>query len=182
MFAIRLRVRPCSARCSPRSVERVTTISPFSCATPMSRETRSSSSPFGPFTLTTSGSIVISTPSGTAIGCFPIRDMELPDPRHELAADAGAMRVVAGHHASGRRDDRGAHAALDPRDLAGVDVLAPARLGQALDAEDHGLAVLRVLERHAQRAADAGRLDLVALDVPLLREDPGQLRLERGCR
>jgi len=43
----------------------------------MSRGTRSDSSPFGPFTLTRSGSIEIVTPAGTGMGCLPIRDMSI---------------------------------------------------------------------------------------------------------
>src|SRR5918992_440438 len=173
MFAIRLRVRPCRARCSPRSVGRLTRISPFCCSTPMSRDTRSCSSPLGPLTRTSCGSIVISTPSGTGMGCLPIRLTRSPDPCDELAADAFAAGVVAGHDALGGGHDGRAHAAVDPGDLGRVDVLAPAGLGQPLDAGDHGLAVLRVLELHAQDLADAAAVGLVALDVALLGEDAG---------
>src|SRR5688500_17813452 len=143
MFAIRLRVSPWSARCSPRSVGRSTRIWPSSCFTPMSRFLRSESSPFGPFTLTSSGSIETSTPSGTATGCFPMRLIERsPHPRHELAADARPGCLVAGHDAAGGRHDRRAHAALDLGDRAGLHVLAPTRLGHALEPLDHRLAVL----------------------------------------
>src|SRR5215207_8107294 len=179
MFAIRLRVSPWSARCSPRSVGRSTRIWPSSCFTPISRFLRSESSPFGPFTLTSSGSMEISTPSGTATGCFPMRLISpSPDPRHELAADAGAARLVAGHDAAGGRHDRGSHAALDLRHRAGLDVLATAGPGDPLDPLDHGLAVLRVLQPHAQDAAHAGRLDGEVLDVALLAQDARDLRLE----
>src|SRR5215208_2322509 len=237
MFAIRLRVSPCSARCSPRSVDRDTRTSPSSCSTPIWRDTRSSSSPLGPFTFTSSGSIVISTPSGTAIGCLPMRDIvtrcslpvqcarggakdeqskdagpkpcflqgegrgrssaksfassagvlggegaSLPDPRYELAAHALAARVVAGHHAPGGGDDHGSHAALDLGHIGRGDVLAPARLRQALNAEDDRLAVVGVLQLDPQRAADPGGLDLVAVDVALLGEDARQLGLEGRSR
>src|SRR5215212_4034651 len=184
MFAIRLRVRPWSARCSPRSVGRLTRIWSSSCATVMSLFTRSWSSPLGPFTRTSSGSMATSTPDGTAIGCLPIRLMSpcSPDPRHELAAHALAGGVVAGHHATGGGHDRRAHPALDTRDRAGGHVLAPPGLGDALEPADHGPAVLGVLEAHAQRPADAPGLDREVLDVALLAQDPCQLGLERGRR
>ena len=67
----------------------------------MSLWMRSLSSPFGPFTLTDSGSIETVTPDGTGIGCLPILDISrLPDLRQNLAADARRTRVVAGHHAT----------------------------------------------------------------------------------
>ena len=93
MLATSERVSPCRARCSPRSVGRVTVISSPSCTTVMSRGMRSESSPLGPCTRTTSGSIVTVTPEGTGMGLRPIRDIALlPDLRHDLAADA----VLAG--------------------------------------------------------------------------------------
>src|ERR687897_866982 len=167
MFAIRLRVRPWRARCSPRSVGRVTRSSPSSCFTSMSRFLRSASSPFGPFTLTSSGSMVISTPSGRATGCFPMR-LTSPPPCDQLAAHAGAARLMARHDAPRGRHDRRAHAALHLWQGARLDVLAAARLRHALDALDDRLAVLRVLQAHAQHTAHAGRLDVIALDVALL--------------
>src|SRR5512134_634678 len=184
MLAIRLRVSPCRARCSPRSEGRVTTIVPSSRSTLMSRATRSWSSPLGPFTRTSSGSIVISTPSGTVMGCLPMRltGASLPDPRDQLAADAGAARVVTGHDTTGGGHDRRPHPALHLRDAPGVDVAAPARLGQALHAGDNGPPVLGVLELHAQRAAHPRGLDVVGLDVALLGEDARELRLEGGGR
>src|SRR5579875_1808477 len=111
MLAIRVRVRPCSSRCGPRSVGRVTVIVSPSCVTVMSRLTRSDSSPLGPLTVTRPGSIAIDTPAGTLMGCLPMRDMAfsgLPDPRHDLATDARLAGLVAGHDALRRRDDRGA--------------------------------------------------------------------------
>src|SRR6478672_12760176 len=113
MLATSERVSPCRARCSPRSVGRVTRISSPSCATVMSRWMRSDSSPLGPCTRTTSGSMVTVTPVGTAMGFLPMRDMGLPDLRHDLAADALLARLMAGHDAMGRRHDGGAHAALN---------------------------------------------------------------------
>src|SRR3954468_8283343 len=122
MLAISERVSPWRARCSPRSVGRVTTSSESCCSTAMSRDLRSSRLPRGPLTRTTSGSIVTVTPLGTGMGCLPIRDIQLPDVGHDFAADALAPCLVAGHHALGRGQDRGAHAALDLGDLAVPDV------------------------------------------------------------
>src|SRR5204863_745364 len=127
---------------------------------------RSDSSPLGPCTRTTSGSIVTVTPVGTAMGFLPIRLMRLPDLRHDLAADALLARVVAGHDAVGRRDDGGAHAALDLAHALGAGVVALAGARHAAQAGDGRAAVLCVLERDADDLAGMvgrGRLDLVAL-------------------
>src|SRR5918999_285575 len=155
-----------------------TTIWVSSCLTSMSRATRSWSSPFGPFTLTSSGSMAISTPSGSAIGCFPIRLIGLPHPRHQLAPDARAARVVAGHHPARGGHDGGAHPAEHLGHLVGVHVAAPPGLGHALDSADHRLAVLGVLQPHSQHLADARGLHREVLDVALLAQDAGDLRLE----
>src|SRR4051812_24012067 len=178
MFAIRLRVRPCSARCSPRSVGRLTRSSPSSCLTSIARALASESSPLGPFTLTCSGWMLTSTPSGTAIGCLPIRLIALPDPRDELAADPGAASVVAAHDSTRGGDDRGAHAAQHLGDLARAHVAPVARAREAVEARDHRPAVLGVLQRHAQGLAHASGLDLEVLDVPLLAEDACDVGLE----
>src|SRR5919201_828811 len=172
MFATSERVSPCRARCSARSVGRVTRSSPFSCLTSMSRGTRSVSSPRGPLTRTSSGSIEIVTPSGSGMGFLPIRDMALPDVGDDLAADARLAGLVAGHHAMGGGHDRGPHAAEHLRDLGVADVVALAGAGDALQAGDGRAAVgLRVLERDPDQAArmvGVGRLELVRVDVALL--------------
>src|SRR3954471_23729760 len=124
MLAIRLRVRPCKARCSPRSVGRVTTICPSSSRTSISRAFCSASSPLGPLTVTCWGSMATVTPSGTGMGCFPIRLIGLPDLCHELAAHLGVARLVAGHHPAGGGDDGGAHAAQHLGHLARAHVAA----------------------------------------------------------
>src|SRR6478752_6128954 len=123
----------------------------------MSRCTRSVSSPLGPFTVTRSGSIETVTPAGTVMGCLPIRDMAcstgLPDLRHHFAADALAAGLVPGHDPLGCRHDRGAHATLDAGDVGMVDVGALARARDSLQAADHRLARLGVLERDRQGLA-----------------------------
>src|SRR5436305_5928593 len=181
MFATSVRVRPCRARCSPRSVGRVTRSSSSTCTILMSRGTLSVSSALGPFTVTRPGSIEIDTPDGTGIGCFPIRDMaRSPDLRHDLATDALAPRVVTGHHPLGRRDDRRSHPPLDPRDVGMVDVCPAAGPRNALEAGDHRRPLARVLQSHPQLPAGItgrGRDLLEGLDVSLLGEDARELSL-----
>src|SRR4051812_28282755 len=181
MLAISERVSPCSARCSPRSVGRVTTISPLLRSTVMSRLLRSSSVPPGPATRTTSGSMVTVTVSGTGMGFLPMRLIASPDLRHDLAAHAGLARLVAGHHAARGGDDRGPHAALDLADAAGGRVMALAGARDAAQPADGRAAVLRVLQAHADELGGLplrGRDDLERLDVALLAQDPRHLALE----
>src|SRR3954454_1415136 len=184
MLATSERVSPCRARCSPRSVGRVTCSSPSFSSTPMSRFLRSDRSPRGPTTRTISGSTVTVTPSGTGMGLRPILDMrDLPDLRHDLAADARLAGIVAGQDARGRGDDRGAHAALDLADPVGGRVVALAGARDAAQALDGRPAVLGVLELDADDLAGmvrGRRLHLVAVDVALLLEDPGHLDLQLG--
>src|SRR5581483_5475951 len=147
----------------------------------MSRLMRSDSSPFGPLTVTRSGSIAMVTPAGTRMGCLPMRDIAsdgLPDLRHYFAPDALDAGVVAGHEPLGGRDDGRAHAALHPRDVGVVDVGALPRARDPLQARDHRLASLGVLERDRQLLAGAPGsrvMHVVVLDVALLAQDPGDL-------
>src|SRR4051812_42851289 len=110
----------------------------------MSRLTRSWSSPLGPLTLTRPGSTWTSTPSGRAIGCFPMRLTASPDLRHQLAAHARPAGVVPGHDAARGGDDRGSHAAEDLGHVVRAHILPPAGPGDALHAADHRLAVFGV--------------------------------------
>src|SRR3954451_18007829 len=142
MFATRERVSPCRARCSPRSVGRVTTSRPSSCETVMSRCTRSLSAPRGPLTWTTSGSMATVTEAGTGMGLRPMRLMRSPDVGDDLAADARLAGLVAGHHAVGGGHDGGAHAALHLRELGGGHVVALARARDAPQAADRSLPAL----------------------------------------
>src|SRR3954447_19433861 len=184
MLATSERMSPCRARCSPRSVGRLTRSSPSVCSTVMSRDLRSDSAPRGPVTWTTSGSTVTVTPSGTGMGLRPILDIvDLPDLRHDLAADALLAGLVAGQYAARRGNDRGAHAALDLADAAGGRVVALARARDAAQALDRRAAVVRVLQLHTDdlaRVIGGRRLDVVAQDVALLLEDAGHLDLELG--
>src|SRR5258705_376595 len=122
MFAIRLRVRPCRARCSPRLVGRSTVSTPSDCSTFISAERLCESSPFGPLTATRPGPISTVTASGTGMGFLPIRLIAAsPDVGDDLAADAFGLRFVAGHHPNRGAEDRGAGAAVHARNLLVVD-------------------------------------------------------------
>src|SRR3954471_22502081 len=186
MLATSERMSPCRARCSPRSVGRLTRSSPSVCSTVMSRLLRSDSAPRGPVTWTTSGSMVTVTPAGTGMGFFPMRLIDRsPDLRDDLAAHAGAARLMAGHDAARRRDDRGAHAALDLADAARGRVVALPRARDAAQAADRRAAVLGVLQLHADALAGMlllGRDELEAVDVALLAQDARHLALEVGRR
>src|SRR6266511_3897778 len=199
MLAIRLRVRPCSARCSPRSLGRSTVKvpcgasppSPPSAAPPCSifiaGLTAWLSSPLGPFTVTRPGDTEMVTPAGTSIGFFPIlliasSPRGSPHVGDDLAADALLLCLVPAHHPARGRDDRGAHPAEDPRDLGVLDVAAPPRPRDALQAGDDRLAVVGVLEADPDQLADRGRLDREIDDVALLLEDAAHVLLEARCR
>src|SRR3954451_8588514 len=186
MLAMSDRVSPCRARCSPRSVGRLTRSCPSSWSTVMSRLLRSDSAPRGPVTWTTSGSIVTVTPSGTGMGFLPMRlTTRSPHLGDDLAAHAGAPRLVAGHDAARRRDDRGAHAALDLADPARGRVVALARARDPAQAADRRAAVLGVLQRDADELARVvlvGLDEVEAQDVALLAQDARHLPLEVGRR
>src|SRR5687768_15819501 len=129
MFAISDRVRPCSARSSPRSVGRVTVISPSPCSICMRCGTVCESSPSGPFTCTRPAEIATDTVLGTSMGLRPIRLMRLPDEGDHFAADAALRGLAAGDQPGRGGQDRGAETAEDARQavLARVDAAARAR-------------------------------------------------------
>src|SRR3954451_1799712 len=176
MLAMSDRVSPCRARCSPRSVGRLTRSCPSSWSTVMSRLLRSDSAPRGPVTWTTSGSTVTVTPSGTGMGFLPMRlTTRSPHLGDDLAAHAGAPRLVAGHDAARRRHDRCPHAALDLADPVRPRIVALARARDPAQAADRRAPVLGVLQLDADALAGVllvGREQLEAVDVALLAQDP----------
>ena len=183
------RVSPCSARCSPRSVGRVTSSSPSVLLdVDVARDAL--------------GELALGAVDAHALGLDRRRSRR--GHGDGLLADAGhagyqtsattspptpaRAGVVAGHHAAGGGDDRRAHAAQHLRDVLRVDVGAPAGARDALQAGDRRLAVLGVLQATAicsPARSGSGGCDLEALDVALLREDARELALELsrpGCR
>src|SRR5437588_8592264 len=146
MFAISVRVRPCSERSGPRSVGRVTRIFSSAFSICMRRGTCWLSSPSGPFTCTRPGESATMTPEGSSIGCFPIRLISSPDEADDLAADALLLGAAAGHHAARGGQDRDAHAAEDARQAVLARVDATARLGDALEPGDDAPVAAAVLE------------------------------------
>src|SRR4030088_1517151 len=122
----------------------------------------SESAPLGPFTLTTWPSTLAVTPEGMATGFFPTRDMVI-DPgslirwsglKHraeDLSADIVVARVVIGHDALGRRQDR------DPQPV----VHARQRLHRGIDSPPR--------LRHPRNLADDRRaVEIFQLDLELL--------------
>src|SRR5947207_1653626 len=174
MFAIRDRVRPWSARSSPRSVGRVTVITPSDCSTFMRAGTSCVSSPSGPLTITRPGDSDTLTLVGSSMGCFPIRLIRsLPDEAHDFAADSLLFRGACGDQSSRRRQDRHAHSAEHARQavLAGIDTAAG--LGHPLEIGDDPLAAPAVLQLDDQGIEALAFLDMEVRDVALLLEDAG---------
>src|SRR3954453_10584288 len=173
MFAISVRVRPCSARSCPRSVGRVTVITPSSCESCMRCGTSWRSSPRGPDTVTRTGSTETRTPAGTSMGLLPIRDMvsqrlRLPDETDDFAADAFCLGGAARDDAAGGGHDRDAHAAEHAlaAGLAGVDPAA--RLGDAAQPAEDALAAPAVLQLDDERRVSAFLGHVEVADVALL--------------
>src|SRR3954452_665057 len=186
MLAISVRERPCSDFDSRSSSGRETAMTPSSCATVIGSATTWVRVPFGPFTVTLWPSMLTSTPEGTGTGSFPIRDISTsPDVGEDFPAYSTLGGLLVGQQPGGRRDDRRAEAAEDPREAGRLRVHAQPGLGHPADAGDAALTVRPVLEVDRQRAADLalGRIgDLEAGNVALLLQDLGDVRLELRVR
>src|SRR5436305_6507666 len=141
MFAMSVRVSPCSERSSPRSVGRVTTTLPSSCAIAMRSGTCCCSVPSGPATATRPASTETVTPEGISMGFFPIRLMCSPDEADDLATNPALLRGPARDEPGGRGQDRDAHPAQHARQTILPRVDPAARLGDALQARDDPLAL-----------------------------------------
>src|SRR3954463_4939289 len=185
MFATSVRVRPCSARSSPRSVGRFTVTTPSACSIFMRAGTCCCSVPSGPATATRAGSIVTVTPSGTSMGALPILLIPLPDEGHHCAADAALLRGAARDQTGRGREDRDAHPAEHARKTVFPGVDPAARLRHALQAGDDPLAVAAELEVDDQGIEGFALLHVVVADVALLLEEAGDLdlhpRARHGC-
>src|SRR5262245_5623928 len=178
MFAIRLRVRPWSARSSPRSVGRVTVIVPFSCSIFIRVGTDCESSPSGPLTITRPGETETFTPAGTSMGCLPIRLMSLPHEANDLSTDAALLRRSAGDHAGRRGEDRRPHPTEHPREPVLARVDAAARLGDPLEVGDDALAVPAEPQLDHEGIEALALADVEVADVSLLLEQAGDVLLE----
>src|SRR4051794_22754733 len=183
MFATSERVRPCSARSSPRSVGRLTTSVPSSCSICIRAGTFWVSSPRGPFTWTRPGEIATLTPLGTSMGCFPIRLIRSsPDEANYLAADALFLGGPARDQAVGGREDRDAHPTEHARQAILACVDPTTRFRDALEIGDHALAAAAVLQVDHKRLVRGAVLDVVVADVALLLEQAGDLLLHARVR
>src|SRR5436190_12018586 len=182
MFAIRLRVSPCSERSGPRSLGRVTTIESSAFSIFIRSGTCWLSSPPGPLTWTRPGEIATATSDGIGIGCFPILDISSPDETDHFAADALLLGGAARHDAAGRGQDRDAHAAEDARQAVLARVDAATRLGDALEAGDHALAIAPVLQLDDELVEALALLRVVVANVALFLEQAGDLDLRARGR
>src|SRR5262245_32136661 len=182
MFAISVRVSPCSARSSPRSVGRRTTIEPSSCSICIRCGTTWVSSPSGPLTWTRPGEMATLTVAGISMGCLPMRLMTSPDEADDLAADPALLCVAGGHEAARGGQDRGAEAAEHARQAVLARVDAASRLGNALEVAEHALAVAAVLQLDDERVEALAALDVEVLDVALVLEQARDLLLHAGGR
>ena len=70
------RLRPCSERCSRSSEPRATVVTPPSTLIVIRGSKVRFNSPFAPLTVTVAPSTLMSTPLGTVMGIFPIRDID----------------------------------------------------------------------------------------------------------
>src|SRR3954447_3416545 len=141
--------------------------------------------PFGPLTVTVRPSMATSTPDGTVIGSFPMRDMvsnPSPDVGEDFAAHAVLVRLPLGLKAVRRRDDRDAEAAEDPGQIGRLRVDPQAGLGDPAQARDAPLAVAAVLQLDHQDLADLGVLGAVRRDVALALQDLGDRDLQLRVR
>src|SRR2546425_4012 len=181
MFATRVRVRPCSERCSLDSVGRLTTTVSCSTATRISGWTVRVSSPFWPLTTRVWSRTFTVTPLGILTGSLPIRLIS-PHETQDLAAEARLGCLLTGHDAVRGGQDTHPQPAQDSRDfgLAGVDPQAgladPAHAGQGLPPGVLGFED----DLQLWRPLRGGRH--VVADVALLFQDAGNLHRQLGRR
>src|SRR3954451_3205104 len=182
MFATSVRVRPWSARSSPRSVGRLTVITPSLWSICIRCGTSCESSPRGTFTITRPGEIETETPAGTSMGFLPIRLIRLPDEADDLAADPALLCGPAGHQSVRGGQDRGPHAAEDAGHAIGTSIDAAPRLGDALQIGDDALTAAAVLQLDDEGVERLALLDAEVGDVALFLEQARDRLLDAGGR
>src|SRR5574337_518861 len=152
--------------------------------------TARASVPLVPLTVICSAVTSTSTPAGTVIGIFPMRDIVFSprrarsgDVAQHFAADTRGARLAVGHNALGRGHDRHAEAVLHLRNRVAALVDAQPRAADALDALDHRPAGV-VLERDLEFGLRTLAPDREPVDVALVLQDLGDrdLHLRRGHR
>src|SRR6185312_12008630 len=152
MLLINARLKPCSALACASSPWRLTTTLPFSTFRLVRLGRSKFNLPFGPSTSTFWPFTSTFTFGGSAIGCFPIRDItnSLPDVAEQFSAKILLPRRIARHHAFRRRNHRHTQAAAHARNVLRADVMAQAGAADALDAFNHALLAL-ILELEFDR-------------------------------
>src|SRR6476469_6344658 len=180
MFAISVRVKPCSARSSPRSVGLATVIVPSACSIFIRAGTCCASSPIGPLTITRPGEIETFTPVGSSIGCLPIRLIPLPDEANDFAADSFLFRGARGDQAGRRGQNRHTHSAEHARQAVLARVDTAAGLRDPLEVGDDPLAAPAILQLDDQGIEALALLHMEVRDVTLLLEDAGNALLQAG--
>src|SRR5438105_1691406 len=149
---------------SPRSVGRVTTTVPSSCAIAMRSGICCCRVPSGPATATRPGSTETVTPEGISMGFFPIRLIRSPDEADDLATDPALLRGPARDEPGGRGQDRDAHSSQHARETILPRVDPAARLGDALQARDDPFAIPAELEIDDQGIEGFALLDVLVPD------------------
>src|SRR5258708_4248631 len=177
MLATRVRVSPCSERCTRESVGRSTVTVPSARLMRMAAGIVRARAPRSPLTLTWLPSTVTSTPGGTVIGILPMRDTGSPHVGDDFAAQLGALRGAPGHQSVRGRDDGDAQPAEHAGDLTLARVDAQARPADAAQPGQSASLGVRRLERDAEHLLRCLTAHRVRLDEPLLAEHARDLHL-----
>src|SRR6185437_10502816 len=172
MLFTSVRDSPCSALLRRSSSGRWTTNVPSSVrATVIGSGRMCDSVPLGPRAVTVRPSMATSTPAGTVIGCFPMRDISSaplsPDEGEDFPAHAFLGGLPVGEQPAGRGDDRHAQAAEHLGQRGRLGVYPQAGLGHPAQPSDAALPVRAEFQFYHQGLAHRGLLGVEAGDVTL---------------
>src|SRR5882724_746659 len=142
MLLTSARLKPCNAFACASSPSRLTTILPSATFRLVRLGNSQSSLPFGPSTKTFCPFTSTFTLGGMAIGCFPIRDINLPDIAEQFSAKIFFACLHVGHHAFRRRNDRDSKTAAHARDFRRADIFAQPGFAHALETFNHAFLAL----------------------------------------